>query len=65
MKNLVTLSSLTVGQTFKLNTKQTYLKLHVYVVLENKNGMVKYALNGVDKYNQTTTTNGNKKVILN
>lgn len=65
MKNLVILSDLTVGQTFKLNTKQTYLRLHVYVVIENNNGVVKYALNGADKYNQTTTTNGNQKVILN
>lgn len=65
MKTLATLSNLTVGQTFKLNTKKTYLRLHVYVVLENNNGVVKYALNGLDKFNQTTTSNGNQKVILN
>lgn len=65
MKNLATLSTLTAGQTFKLNTKQTYLRLHVYVVLENNNGVVKYALNGLDKFNQTTISNGNQKVILN
>lgn len=65
MKALTILSNLSVGQKFKLNTKQTCLKLHVYIVVENKNGVVKYALNGVDKYNQITTTKGNKKVILN
>ena len=65
MKNLVALETLKVGQTFKLNTNQTYLKLHIYEVLENNNGVVKYALKGLDKYSQTTTCNGKNKVILN
>lgn len=58
------LKDLEVGVTFRLKTKQFYLRLHVYKIVEKSADYIVYKLVGEDQYNQATTTKGNELVKL-
>lgn len=57
------LKNLQVGDRFKLKTNRFYLRHHIYQVIENSGGVVKYAFAGQDQYNQKTTTSGQESVF--
>lgn len=58
----VKLSTLKVGDKFKLHTNRFYLRNHIYRVIENKEGKIVYEFDGFDKYKQKTITNGDQNV---
>lgn len=58
----VKLSTLKVGEKFKLITNRFFLRNHIYRVVKNENGEVVYEFDGYDKYQQKTITNGNQNV---